>query len=53
MMMHGLTNFKISLNPADEDGRIRENVGNYTASRAKKTLDLKKSRCQNFKSGKN
>jgi len=34
--MHALINFKSSLNPADEDGRIRGNVGNYTASRAKK-----------------
>ena len=38
-----------SLNPADEDGRIRGNVRNYTASRTKKKQNLQNRRCQNLK----
>lgn len=42
-----------SLNRADEDGRIRGTVGNYTASRTEKKPNLQKRRCQNLNCGKN
>jgi len=43
-----------SLNPADEDGRIRGNVRNYTAPRAKQTKKkIQKRHCRDLKSGKN